>query len=229
MNLPGTRSRRISPISSSLDKHLSLYTLAASAAGVGLLAFAQPSEAEVVYTPTHVTFKAGTSYFLDINNDGTPDFQLKDVASQFGAGLSVHPWGNNGPVSNAVEIGNGSLGPLALRSGAAIGLGKAFYGCLSCSYGQLLAEANQAGDSGNWVNVTNRYMGIKFFVAGVAYYGWARLSVRVNGMAVTGVLTGYAYENNPNHPIRAGQTNGTYDASLPEVGTLGALAKGAAK
>ena len=149
MKQPATRSRGISQISSSLDKHLSLYTLAASAAGVGLLALAQPTEAEVVYTPTHVTLKSGTSYFLDINNDGTPDFQLKGFASHFGAGLSVHPWGNNGPVSNAVEIGNGSLGPLALRSGAAIGLGKAFYGCLSCSYGQLLAEANQGEDLDN--------------------------------------------------------------------------------
>jgi hypothetical protein len=223
------RSRSISQISSSLDKHLNLYTLAASAAGVSLLAFAQPSEAEVVYTPTHVTFKAGTSYFLDINNDGTPDFQLKDTASQFTAGLSVHPWANGGPVSNGVEIGQGSLDPLALNRGSQIGPGKNFYGCLSCSYGQLLAGANKAGDSGDWVNVTNRYLGIKFFVGGETYYGWARLSVRVNGMSVTGVLTGYAYENIPNHPIRAGQTSGTADASLPEAGTPGALARGAAK
>jgi hypothetical protein len=228
MQQPAT-PRRISQISPSLDKHLNLYTLAASAAGVGLLAFAQPAEAEIVYTPAHLTFRAGTSYFLDVNNDGTPDFQLKDAASQFNAGLSVHPWANGSAVSNAVEIGQGSLDPLALNSGAGIGRGKAFYGCLSCSYGQLLAGANKAGDSGDWVNVTNRYMGIKFFVGGKTYYGWARLSVRVNGMSVTGVLTGYAYENTPNHPIRAGQTNGTYDASLPQAGTLGALAKGAAK
>ena len=229
MRQPAPRPRNISQISSSLDKHLNLYALAASAAGVGLLAFAQPTEAEIVYTPAHVTFKAGTSYSLDINNDGTPDFQLKDTASQFNAGLSVHPWGNNGPVSNGVEIGHGSLGPLALNKGAAIGPGKNFYGCLSCSYGQLLAWADNAGEFGHWANVTNRYMGIKFFVGGETYYGWARLSVEVNGLSVAGVLTGYAYENTPNHPIRAGQTSGTDDASLPEGATLGSLARGAAR
>jgi hypothetical protein len=229
MKQPVPRSRNISQISSTLDKHLNLYTLAASAAGVGLLAFAQPSEAEVVYTPTHVTFKAGTSYFLDINNDGTADFQLNDIASQFGAGLSVHPWGNNAPTSNGVEIGHGSLGPLALNGGAAIGPGKNFYGCLSCSYGQPLAWANKAGAFGNWANVTNRYMGIKFFVSGVTYYGWARLSVRVNGTTVSGVLTGYAYENIPNHPIRAGQTSGSADESDPDSSSPGTRAPSAEK
>jgi hypothetical protein len=201
-----TSPRKISQISSSLDKRLNLYTLAASAAGVGLLAFGQPAEAEVVYTPVSVTFKAGTSYFLDINNDGTPDFELKDTASQFMAGLTVHPWANGSPVSNGVEIGQGSLGPLALNHGAPIGPGRNFYGCLSCSYGQPLAGANQAEDFGHWVNVTGRYLGIRFSVGGETYYGWARMNVEIQGLSVIGILTGYAYENVANHPIRAGQT-----------------------
>jgi hypothetical protein len=230
MKQPATRSRKISQLSSSLDKRLNLYALAAGAAGVGLLALAEPVEAEVVYTPARVTLRAGTSYFLDINNDGQPDFQLTDTASHYFAGLGVHAWGNSAPTSNAVEIGRSSLDPLALERGAKIGPGRYFYGCLSCSYGQTLAAvAKEGGDFGDWVNVTNRYMGIKFLVHGQTYYGWARLSVRVNDRMVAGVLTGYAYENVPNHSIRAGQTSGTYDASLPEAGTLGALAKGAAK
>jgi len=38
----------------SLEHRLSGYALAASAAGVGVVALAQPTEARIVYTPAHV-------------------------------------------------------------------------------------------------------------------------------------------------------------------------------
>jgi hypothetical protein len=46
-------ARRPSQLPESLHKRLNAYALAASAAGVGLLALAQSAEAEIVYTKTH--------------------------------------------------------------------------------------------------------------------------------------------------------------------------------
>jgi hypothetical protein len=52
MNRP---SRKPSTLSESLQRHLNAYALAASAAGVGMSALAQPAEAKIVYTKTDVT------------------------------------------------------------------------------------------------------------------------------------------------------------------------------
>jgi hypothetical protein len=42
-------------LSDSLHHQLSTYALAATAAGVGVLALAQPVEAKIIYTPAHNT------------------------------------------------------------------------------------------------------------------------------------------------------------------------------
>ena len=45
------RFRKTAKLSESIHQQLSMYALAASAAGVGMLA--QPAEAKIVYTPVH--------------------------------------------------------------------------------------------------------------------------------------------------------------------------------
>jgi len=77
---------------------------------------------------------------------------------------------------------------------------------------------------GDWFNVSDRYLGFRFYVHGHAHYGWARLNVSINNgncAAVCATLTGYAYETIPNKPIIAGKTHGRDGA------TLGRLAQGA--
>src|SRR5206468_9629825 len=70
------RSRSV--IAESLNKRLNYYALAASAAGVGLLSLSQPANAEIIFTPANVTTGApGSTYNLDLNNDGIPDFTIK--------------------------------------------------------------------------------------------------------------------------------------------------------
>ena len=60
-------------INSAIEKKLLGYAALATAAGVGALALAQPSEAEVIYTPTNQKI-AGASLYLDLNGDGINDF-----------------------------------------------------------------------------------------------------------------------------------------------------------
>ena len=90
---------------------------------------------------------------------------------------------------------------------------------------------------GPWIGVPYSYLGLKIAINGERHYGWAR----VNFLAHTTVLTGYAYETIPGKSIKAGQTKGTVEewdeapgASLtapipdqPQPATLGVLAMGA--
>src|SRR5271166_2222174 len=69
------------PLSSTLEKNLSAYTLAAGSAGVALLACAQPAEAKVVITKVDLTVPInGTPVQFDINGDGQMDFSLSAFA-----------------------------------------------------------------------------------------------------------------------------------------------------
>ena len=79
-------SRKSSALSGSLHPRArTLYALAASAAGVGMLALAQPAGAKIVYTPAHKSITPNHTIPLDLNHDGTVDFRLKDIyyTSQF--------------------------------------------------------------------------------------------------------------------------------------------------
>ena len=73
-------SRQASALSESLHYQLNMYTLAATAAGVGALALAQPAEASIIYTRTHHVIRENTHFNLDLNHDGKTDFVLGNSA-----------------------------------------------------------------------------------------------------------------------------------------------------
>ncbi len=70
------RPRTPSTLSESLHQRLNSYALAASAAGVGVLALAQPAEGKIIYTKAHVVIRSASrdQYILDVNHDGVADF-----------------------------------------------------------------------------------------------------------------------------------------------------------
>jgi hypothetical protein len=91
----------------------------------------------------------------------------------------------------------------------------------------------RSSSKGNWKNVTDRYLGLKFGISGEVHYGWARVSVVVKGAtSFTAVLLGYAFETNPKQAIRAGATGGAREVDAADnpggPATLGALALGSA-
>ena len=214
-----------------------MYALAASAAGVGMLALAPPAEAKIVYTPTHHVVGRKGRYTLDLNNDKIGDVALVNTRScntDFCVDiLSAIPSGGNG-----VEGKRGFLSipyAYALKRGARIGPKAPFSGRLMVS-----SESSVGGIIGQWQNIRNGYLGVKFQIKGKTHYGWARLTVLVLGQAfVKTTLTGYAYETVPNKPITAGRTKSDVDKTssvepsaapmLPssQPATLGQLAAGA--
>src|ERR1700688_1502452 len=93
-------ARQPSKFSESLHRQLNAYALAASVAGVGVLALALPAEAKVVYIKTHQLIGPNGIYAFDLNHDGTADF----VVSQFTYNTTIgHVWLRAKPaVGNAV-------------------------------------------------------------------------------------------------------------------------------
>jgi hypothetical protein len=75
---------------------------------------------------------------------------------------------------------------------------------------RALKSNHQYHYSGLWVNLTDRYLGLKLELTDGAHFGWARLSVYVKRNDIQVQITGYAYETIPNQPIVAGQTSGTF-------------------
>jgi len=225
--------RKTVSLSSSLECGLKMYALAASAAGVGVLALAPPAEARIVFTHAHHFIGKNGSYDLDLNHDGIAEFVIRNY---------YHISGNNvlayARASRAQVPGGGSSGPTSVQvsyispttgggyPGFALALkkGSAVPEKCACVYVQqaLLARVTSNRRRGNWLNVTNRYLSLRFQIHGKFHYGWARLTVKLwHDRSFTSELTGYAYETIPNKPIKAGQTHSEDQA------TLGRLAQGA--
>jgi hypothetical protein len=195
-----------------LSQHLNWYTLASCAAGVSLLALASPAKGEIVYTPAHVVIGNNGTYNLDLNNDGITDFTIRQTLTYTSSG--------RGDVLTVEKVpaGNGLVGtvlgnyPSALTRGSAISSQKNFIG----SAGGVMAGYHTLAHAGGWflgkwVDLTHRYLGLKFVIDGQTHYGWARLNVRVHGFSIQAILNGYAYETVPGKMIRTGRTSGSDD------------------
>jgi len=206
-----------------------------------MLALTMPAEAKIVYTPASQTINVYGFYALDLNHDGIADFTIQLKTSHATGTDHFTTLGVLSPQNNAVEGGKTDTygrGPyaFALRRGALIGPKRPFPGSLMAWAGTI-SDFSVFG--GRWLNVKNRYLGLKFKIHGKTHYGWARLSVVSTRSSITSAtLTGYAYETIPNKPIIAGRTKGPDDISVggpdpavtkptAEPASLGALAMGA--
>jgi len=140
----------------------------------------------------------GNDYFLDLNNDGTDDFRIYHDG---GSNLFISPTAANNQV-----LGSGSSTyayPYVLSNGGVISSGATgswFNNGLSNGY-QSLNYGNCT--YGNWCNITDGYLGLRFDVGGSLHYAWARLDVDQDGANWS--VKEYAYNETPNQSINAGQ------------------------
>jgi hypothetical protein len=232
-----TLTRKPAVLSLKTEKWIFTYAAAAGAAGVSILALAQPSEAKVVYTPTHQIVPFSLS--LDLNHDGIVDFTLLNSAADAGAIRNTGSGVSEGQLLvSPAQPGNGVVGfsnPILYASAIASKfrvaasdhfLSKSFLDmevCLRTSFSTVV-------NNGKWINAKNKYLGLKFVINGQTHFGWARLSVKRSACHISAVLTGYAYETVANRPIHTGQTAGSVEvADLidPAPASLGLLSRGA--
>ena len=222
------------------QQQLTSYALAATAAGVSILALTAPSEGKIVYKQAHRVIGDGASFNLDLTGDGTVDLTIVNKhhhhcttdgfcsSTQF---LNVKMAGANQVVYNV-------YGAVAMKPGMQIGSRNAWrVGTQNMAV--MLGSFGTSGVGGSWVNVKNRFLGVKFEIKGQTHFGWVRLNVQVQiPQIITATLTGYAYETIANKPITAGQTKGpdatsvqepnaSVTAPSPQRATLAALALGA--
>jgi len=241
---PSSRPRKSADLTDSVQQQLNKYALAAGAAGMGVLAFAHPADAKVVYTPADTNIAPDHTIPLDLNHDGIVDFAFRDVyrrSHPYGFDhtglLSVVPANPANKIEGFSRI-NGNYAS-ALRAGASIGPNARF----TTGPNQIeeafidtgkMREVGSLCDS-TWPSGQNRYLGLQFLINGEVHFGWARLNVSCKGLDVVAKLTGYAYETVANTPITAGQMTGTDketsvgpDAALavPAPVPLGLLALG---
>jgi hypothetical protein len=234
------KCREIVKLPQSLHSELTLYALAAGAAGVGVLALAPSADAQIVYTPTHEMIGRNGRISIDFNHDGVTDALIREIPCSAGTffranSLQAVPAPGGGGIHRNL-FGDGAA---AMPAGAKIGASGGFY-----SRAAIMVNWTVYGVyySGNWTSPgMTAYLGIKFPLDGEDHYGWARMTTsydgRYNGIAA--LLSGYAYETQPNTPILAGdEGKNNSEASAPSrkisgspqsssKATLGALALGA--
>jgi hypothetical protein len=202
-----------SNLSDAFHHQLNMYALAASAAGVSVLALAPPAEGKIIYTKANKHIGVNQTVHLDLNHDGIIDFDLKNhTASNSGYVfdiLSAVPlrknavWGHTfGRSAYASALfANAKVGPKGqFLPGAGLMASTGSFGAL-----------RPARSGGPWNDVTDRYLGLKFVIKGKIHFGWARLDVHGNGhkAKVNATVTGYAYETIANKAIITGETLGT--------------------
>jgi hypothetical protein len=215
-------SRRLSgpsksTLSETLDRRLRMYSLAASAAGIGMFALAQPADAEVVVTPKNLTVVAGAPAYIEMTGEGKADFELlanNSYGRKFVELVSLPPDDVlgvvGGPITSHGDFLAGRLtpgavvGPLVNFGG---GVGGAFLAASSTYWRSIYIGSSvwypirYTSAWGLWpANASTAYLGVKFPVAGRLHYGWIRLAV-TNWSPVTAHITAYAYETEPDTPL----------------------------
>jgi hypothetical protein len=234
---PTERVRNLAP---SYQQQLTAYALTAAAAGVSILALSARSQGEIVYKQAHRVIGDGTSFNLDLTGDGTVDLTIENKHHQHCTtdGFCSTTQFLNVKMAGANQVVCNVYGAVAMKPGMAIGPKNVWRGG-NQNMAVILYGFGTGGVGGSWVNVKNRYLGVKFKIKGQTHFGWARLNVQVQlPLTITATLTGYAYETVPNKPITAGHTKGPDNPTAKESTeflavpsreslTLGMLALGA--
>lgn len=237
-------STTVATVSPTFDQRMKLYSVAAAATGVSILALAQPSNAEVVITrktiPLNQVNDVPTRVPVDINRDGIPDFSFSVTNFAYHsreAKIAILPLQGGAVVGVPAEKAPAYAS--ALMHGAKVGPSARFsskgFAEVGRSYIPYTPSQYLRYVYGKWEgNPPNRFVGVRFLIKGQTHYGWIRLSINTTTYPLSGTITAYAYETVPNKPILAGMAPASATRDAAELQTppssgpsLGMLAMGA--
>lgn len=220
----------------SLKNRMNAYALAAGAAGVSMMALAQPAKAEIVFTPSDANLPLNQYISIDLNHDGMPDVRFLLNSHFYHTFLgALEAKGDGGIIGMVEEFGVRSAAPLL--SGATIGPDQVFAKAnlrMATSHGADIPSyyIYSRTEKGAWDKLQNRFLGVRFVIEGTIHYGWIRMTVGSSGRPLWATITGYAYETVPDQSIKAGQRSEEASApastSATRAPTLGAMALGSA-
>lgn len=244
-NTSAVANRKPALLNLTLEKNLASYALVAGMTGVGALALAQSAEAKVVFTTAHQSILPDRVLQLDLNHDGVTDVSF----SNFNFATHVSYPGSYGSFkADAFNFGNQIVATspsqqaygAALNSGFTVSAKANFKSFPRMNFCRTDPSHHTRFRSGPWINVNNKFVGIKFLINSEMHFGWARFSMKQGNYCETfAVLTGYAYETVANKPIVTGKSSQSAEAEssfgiLPSANqspvrstaTLGSLALG---
>ena len=175
-------------------------------AGGIVLAANNEGNAQVVYNDFQdIVINSGgrysyNSYPLDLNSDGITDFQL-NIGTYYTTYFSINASVSGNALQNSTVYPTWTVGKLNFNDeiGHNHSIGASYMG--SITYGSFRG------------GVTDKYVGVRFNVNSVTYYGWMRLDVKADFSQI--VIKDFAYESSPNALIKAGATS-----SVPPVVAL---------
>ena len=206
------------PDMSSSTKALALLSTSALAAGA--------ARGAVLYTPVNITLSQNGALSLDLNQDGTPDFELG-----FNASLAAKPYINNtptGPTASYVLSSSANLGLPLTPAGTMID--GSYQSTQATGY---FNQDNNANTVGGWTAAGDNegYVGLELQDGAGTYYGWAHLiydstnTPPNNNDTGTLRLVDAALETTPGVGILAGQTaeTGGPDIVVPPASQTGYL------
>jgi len=206
-------ARNLSDLPATVHQRLNSYALAASAAGVAVLACSVRADCAPVCKNVYVKLVGTDTYALNPGRQLIAPFNLAETNNDVSSHSST-AW-NRGfltPNSAGAKALLSKGYPAALASGATIGPGGQFGD--GKSYGMLFTygPANRGTYHHHLANLRLgrfNYVGFKFSSAGENHYGWVRLKVTFqsggDGPYGTMQIPKYGYETTPNTAIRAGQ------------------------
>ena len=218
-----------------LDRKLIAYAAGAAAASV---AGVESADAAIVSSPG---FNFGVDSATNVNFDtGTPEeFRLgheRQTANNTNTDRIILKEPENGQHGEAYVIGDTNAFPAALSAGTLIGPASTYGNAFLSNLSNQLADEDYNNDnaldatpSGNFAidNIVGntQYLGLKFPLNNTdspIYYGWVGVDI-TNANNLTGVVTGFAYEDTPDTPIAAGAVPEPAGLSLLALGAVGLL------
>lgn len=190
---------------STLNNKLKSYSAMAGT----LVAAANTANAQIVYTDItpDTTVNTGGAYDLDLDNDGNVDFQFQLQHGTYMYGTFAIPYdlGMLAPepgTGNAIDTLGGAV---AHNLNDPIGSSLLWVDDAAASY-QILGAAIPllSYAYGNFLGQSDKYLGLRFKIAGNDHYGWARLDM--DASATSFVIKDYAYDATAGNSIPAGAT-----------------------
>ncbi len=203
------------------EKDLVAYSLAASAILLGTTG----AKADVRHTDLGagvVLNTDGDLFGIDFGNNGTTNFIIKFISSLNSTVSYIYALGINAKTGNASWNGSGSYAKALNKDdivntlttwSRASNNNLAYYSIYTSN-----STTTSTFTAGDFLGTSNKYVGVKFMIGADTHYGWIQVQVLSNSTSAT--ITGYAYNDENNGPILAGQ--------IPEAGSLALLALGAA-
>jgi len=208
-----------------IDRQLHGYAVAASAAGVALLACSLPADARVICRKSSESLLGTQTIPFNPANGQFPPFNLAQTFFR-GSTTSGYAYGNRAFFIPNTQAANDLLAsdglPAALAKDAVIG-SKGRFG-KGNSYGLLFAYGKLFGGTvnhhqGNFPLTKVGYLGFKFSISGEAHYGWARMRVDVKKPQTTTNLLGFGYETIAGKAVHAGACSTVEESTASDLDT----------